>query len=165
MKPPKVCLLWKNGRSALGWGSLLWALGKIEVSAGRTALGWSFLWVVGAWHSEEVVWLILGFHSCVLLLGVFPYRWESVTVKVLSLIRKQSIGHCLFWLISNYKAVHFDRFFQIFSGQSACSIFFGARRSAPGARRSSFLLLGSLQLGRWQSLLHTLSLIIIMKTL
>ena len=83
-------------RSALGWGSLIWALGKIEWSAVRTALGWSFLWAVGAWHSEEVVWLILGFHSCVFLLRVFSYPWESVTVKVLSLIRKQSIGHCLF---------------------------------------------------------------------
>ena len=115
-------------RSALEWGSLLWALGKIEWSAGRTALGWSFLWVVGAWHSEEVVWLILGFHSCVLLLRVFSYRWESVTVKVLSLIRKQSIGHCLFWLISNYKAPHFDIFFSDFLGAVCLLNFF--RRSA-----------------------------------
>ena len=80
-EPPEICLLWKNGRSApgarssaLGWDSLLWALGKIEWSNGRTSLGWSFLWAVGAWNWEEVVWLILGFHSCVLLLKVFSYR-------------------------------------------------------------------------------------------
>jgi hypothetical protein len=118
--PPEICLLWKNGRSALGarrsaleWGSLLWALGKIEWSAGRTALGWSFLWAVGAWHSEEVVWLILGFHSCVLLLRVFSYRWESVTVKVLSLIRH-----------------HISMFFFRFSRGSLLAQFF----SALGAR-------------------------------
>ena len=41
MIPPKVCSE-KMGarRSALGWGSLLWTLGKIEWSAGRTRVAW-----------------------------------------------------------------------------------------------------------------------------
>ena len=143
MKPPKVCLLWKNERSALGarrpaFGARVGqsALGPRENRVvSRTHGAWVEFSLGGrrmALGGSTVIWLILGFHPCVLLLRVFSYRWESVTVKVLSLIRKQSIGHCLFWLISNYKAPHFDIFFSDFLGAVCLLNFF--RRSTLGAR-------------------------------
>ena len=149
MKPQEVCLLWKNGRTALGArrtsGAVCFGRTGGVVCSGCTALGWGVCFGRTALEWSSLLWVL---RSCALTLRMFFIMLGSQLWLSTFCHQSKTFTAFVYFIFppsSNLKTpshvckiFRLSRiFFQIFWGQSACSILLGAWRTALGTRRTA----------------------------